>query len=145
MANDPDFTSLLAIGGGGMGVGGLLIGLLKWSTTRNLQAIDDRFVGLAKSMDTIGSEMKNLIGEVHRYNTQLAVLAKDVGYLTAEKDKLIGKIEGLQSFWVARFEKHIQQVHEDFERHRKSMHDFKNEMTRNILESYLGKKDAEKK
>ena len=142
MSSEIDLVTLVGSGLGGAGVGGIIISLLKSSAARNIQAIDDRFKDLAQSLERLAGKVENLIDEVHRYNTQLTALTKDVGYLMSERDKLSGKIEGLQDYWRRSFAEHAKQIHDDFERHREAVHDWKNETIKHVVE--LAQKVAHK-
>lgn len=69
-----DVNELAGIGGAGVGVGALVMGLLKFSGSRNIASLDDTLKSLRASVDVLGKDVRDLreanIG-----------LAKDIGSL----------------------------------------------------------------
>lgn len=128
MASNPDdLTSLAAAAGGGGGFVGLIMGLFGWSARRNIAQIDDKLEGLDRKFEAMLSELR-------RYDVALIGLNKDVGYLSAEKDKLEGRVSGLQNFWKEEFATLKKEIHDALESQRHANHDFKNEIIRSVLE-----------
>lgn len=106
---------------------GLIMGLFGWSARRNIAQIDDKLEGLDRKVES-------LLAELRRYDVALIGLNKDVGYLSAEKDKLEGRVSGLQSFWKQEFDSLKKEIHEALAAQRQANHDFKNEVIRSVLE-----------
>lgn len=118
---------MVAAAGGGGGLVGLIMGLFGWSARRNIAQIDDKLEGLDRKVES-------LLAELRRYDVALIGLNKDVGYLSAEKDKLEGRVSGLQSFWKQEFDSLKKEIHEALAAQRQANHDFKNEVIRSVLE-----------
>lgn len=83
-----DINELAGVGLGSAGVSALVVGLLKWSGSRNINTLDDTLKSLNASVATLSKDVRDLreanIG-----------LAKDIGSLMRrvdEQDKEIGTL-----------------------------------------------------
>jgi hypothetical protein len=110
-----DPLELAGVGLGGATVGGLLIGLVKALGSRNISALDKTLSELATAVTDLRKEVQTL-REAH------VALAKDIGALQEGFRLLQQRVDGQGTFW-----------REQFEEHRKAVHDRMTEATHAML------------
>ncbi len=105
--NDP--TELVLVGGTSLTVGGFMMGLLKWSSGRNIAQLD----ATIKELHTAVQELTKSVQEQRE---------KDIGH---EKDVLelktnckiiMERVNGLSDYWRNEFDKQRQLNHERVEK-----------------------------
>lgn len=92
----------ISLGEGVLGVGGIgavVLALLKWSGSRNINSLDLTIKSLS---DTIAK----LTEEVQKLRESHIGLAKDVGALQEGQRSLAGRIDGQGAFWHKQFEEY---------------------------------------
>ncbi len=90
---------------GGGGIGALVVGLLKWSGGRNIEALDKTIQGLGEAVAALTLEVQKL-REAH------IGLAKDVGALQEGQRGITSRVDGQAEYWRKQFEEHRQLVHD---------------------------------
>lgn len=104
--NDP--MELVMVGGSSLTVGGFLMGLLKWSSGRNITQLD-------ATIKELHAAVKELSNSVHEQRIKDAGYDKDLQALRAQSDATsqalstlteltAQRIEGLGKFWRDQFE-----------------------------------------
>ncbi len=86
---------------GGATIAGVIIGFLKWSLQRNINALD-----------SLGVTISKLTEEVQKLREAHIGLAKDVGALQEGQRGLAGRIDGQGAFWHKQFEEFRAAVNE---------------------------------
>lgn len=105
---------LAAYLGGGTVVGGLLMGLLKWSGSRNISHLDGTITAL-------GEAVKALSKEIQALREANVGLAKDVGALQSANTSLKERIDGQAEHWRKQFEEYRMLVHERLDKATRDM------------------------
>ncbi len=95
--SDPTDLVLPVLGGGG--VGALVVGLLKWSGSRNIEALDG-------TIKKLGDTISDLTAEVQKLREAHIGLAKDVGALQEGMRGINERIQGQAKFWHEQFDEH---------------------------------------
>ena len=105
---------LAAYLGGGTVVGGLLMGLLKWSGSRNIGHLDG-------TINALGEAVKALSKEIQALREANVGLAKDVGALQSANTSLKERIDGQAEHWRKQFEEYRPLVHERLDKATRDM------------------------
>lgn len=92
-----ELAAAMGIGGGLLGGGGVIFSLLKWSGSRNIDALDGTIKALGETIGKLTDELQKL-REAH------IGLAKDVGALQEGQRALTARIDGQGTFWHQQFE-----------------------------------------
>lgn len=100
-----DPSELVGVGAGGAGIGALLMGLLKFSGSRNIAALDKTLAELTAAVVDLRKEVQHL-REAH------VALAKDIGALQKDNELLRARLDGLAKHWAEKFEDHRRIVDE---------------------------------
>jgi uncharacterized protein YoxC len=90
---------------GGITVGGLLVGLVKAMGSRNISALDKTLADLAAAVTGLAKEVQAM-REAH------IALAKDVGAVQKDMELLRQRVDGLAEHWREQFEEHRRLVHD---------------------------------
>ncbi len=119
-----ELTTVVGIGGGLLGSGGIIFSLLKWSASRNIDALDKSIAtfghAMNESVKELGASISKLTEEVQKLREAHIGLAKDVGALQEGYRSMSARIDGQGSFYHKQFEEHRALVHE---RLNKATHD----------------------
>jgi hypothetical protein len=102
-----DPTDLVLVGGGGLTVGGLIVGLLKWLGSRNISALDKTL-----------SELASAVTELREANI---AQAKDIGSLQKDNELLRERLDGLAGHWRQQFDEYRKLVHDRMEEATRAM------------------------
>lgn len=100
--------------GGGTVVGGVIMGLLKWSGSRNISHLDTTIKALSDAVAALSKEIQSL-------REANVGLAKDVGALQAANNHLNQRIEGQAEYWRRTFEEYRQAVHDRMDKATRDM------------------------
>ena len=100
-----DPTDLVIVGTGGLTVGGLTVGLLKWLGSRNISTLDTTLSNLA-------SAVAGLSKEVQALREANVGIVKDIGALQEGFRLLQQRVDGQAQFWREQFEEHRKLVHD---------------------------------
>jgi septal ring factor EnvC (AmiA/AmiB activator) len=109
-----DPTDLVLVGGGGLTVGGLIVGLLKWLGSRNISALD-------KTLSELASAVTELRKEVRELREANIAQAKDIGSLQKDNELLRERLDGLAGHWRQQFDEYRKLVHDRMEEATRAM------------------------
>lgn len=104
MSDDFGIGAAAGVAGGGA-LGALVVALLKWSGSRNINSLDSTIKMLGETISKLTEELQKL-REAH------IGLAKDVGALQEANRSLAARIDGQGSFWHKTFEDFRQTIEE---------------------------------
>jgi hypothetical protein len=112
-----DPNDLIIVGTGGLTVGGIVVGALKWLGSRNISALDKTLSELAHAV----SDLRKEVSDLRMVNV---AQAKDIGSLQKDMELLRQRVDGVAEHWRTQFEEV-----------RKNVHDRMAEATRAMIEA----------
>lgn len=93
-----DPADLIPVAGAGAGVGALIVSLLKWSGSRNINQLDH-------TLQTLAASVADLSKQVQGLREANISLAKDLGALQESQRMLQQRVDGQAQHWRQEFEK----------------------------------------
>ncbi len=103
-----DPVEMAVAGGSGIGLGAIIVGLLKWSGSRNITTLDSTIQSLNTSVIGLSKDIQSMreknIGQ-----------EKDVAQLSEKLGNFDQRLEGLAKYWREQFEIARMQTHQRLE------------------------------